>query len=172
MNYTSDSTPDYDEQMEYDISRQGQAQRVHELEELMELAEASAANVDRLSDSVDRGRSQSWLLIILVSFLSAVLAASVTLIQNKELQFDSSFRYVFMASGFLVIVFLVSFSMTVVNRTSRVKRLKRDLMVEVDIHHRLISMIDQQLQRVIHSGDFSPVHRAIIDIRVRRMMRY
>ena len=49
---------DYEEQMEYDTSLQDQAQRVHELEELLEIAEASAGNIDRLLDSVDQSRSK------------------------------------------------------------------------------------------------------------------
>ena len=172
MNYDADSAHDYDGAIDYEKFREGQDQRVRELEELMELAEASTANVDRLSDSVDRSKNQSWLAVIFISFLSAVLAGSATLIQTKNIQFDTVSQYVLVASLLLSLVFLISFSITIVNRTSRIKRLKRDLMVETDIHHRLLSMIDQQLQRVVHGGNYSPVHLAIIDIKVRRMMRY
>lgn len=176
MTYNSDTTsenrPDYDGLREYDLSVEGQAQRVHELEELLELAEGTAENVGKLADSVDRGRTQAWIATILASFFFSILASGLSYVFTTSVRVDSSLYYIIAAAASLNALVAVAFMMVFINRTAYVKRVKRDLMVEIDIQHRLVSMIDQQMQRVVHGGEYSPVHRAIVDIRVRRMMRY
>lgn len=175
MNYDFDtspqSDPDFDAQIEYDIAMQDQAQRVHELEELLAMAESTAANVDRLADSVDRGRTQGWVATILASLFFSILVGGISYVFTMSIHVDSSLYYIIAAVASLNALVAIAFMMVVINRSAYVRRVKRDLMVEVDIQHRLISMIYQQIQRVLHGGEYSPVHRAIVDIRVRRMMR-
>ena len=162
---------DYEEQMEYDTSLQDQAQRVHELEELLEIAEASAGNIDRLLDSVDQSRSKFWSLTAGASLLLSVMGVLLAFFYANTLRAEYLLNYSYVFGSFFFFLIFVSYLMGARKHISHISRLKRDLSVEVDIHHRLISMIDQQLQRVSHGGYYSPVHRAIIDIRVRRMMR-
>lgn len=172
MSHDFESDQEYDQETEYEIARQSQSQRVRELEELMQLAELSAENVDKLSDAVDHSKTQGWKAAFVVSLLMALLSGGLTILSNKDLQFSTYLYYTLFACVFLIVVVVALVAMVVFTRAKRTSRLRRSLIVEIDIHHRLISMIDQQLQRVIHSGEFSPVHRAIIDIKVRRMMRY
>lgn len=175
MNDFPGSTPgyreDFDEQMEYETSMQGQAQRVHELEELLEIAEASAGNIDRLSDAVDQSRSKLWSLTAGASLLLSVVGVLLVFVSGNTLRAEYLLNYSYVFGAFFFFLIFISYLMGARKHVSHISRLKRDLSVEVDIHHRLISMIDQQLQRVAHGGYYSPVHRAIIDIKVRRMMR-
>lgn len=169
--FNPERNQDFEEQMEYEFAMQDQAQRVRELEELLTIAEASAENVDKLSEAVDQNRSKLFIATAVMIFLLAVFGGAAFLYFVGGFGVGLVYNYLSVVSVSFVCLVFFPFLIILRKYSLQISRLKRGLSVEVDIHHRLISMIDQQLQRVTYGGYYSPVHRAIIDIRVRRIMR-
>lgn len=145
--------------------------RVQELEELLTLGEASTATLDKISQVVDKFRTQTMLSLIVGYVVGAIAVGCVSMILDRKAASDTALFYLLLGGAGLGFVVTTALIATVFTRFRQNRNALRELRVERDIHSRLISMIDQQMQRVIHSENISPVMRATFEIRVRRMER-
>lgn len=143
---------------------------VRELESLIGLAEECVDKIDSLTASLEKLRVSFLLFFVISLVLLVSIVGFVVSVQGSYLAFFSA------SLGWLVFASLGGCIVTVVawllgSGQSRRRSLLRKLYAEKDVHERLITLIHEQTQRAAHRRVVSPVTFAMLEIRVRRLMR-
>ncbi|QJI19944.1 MULTISPECIES: hypothetical protein [unclassified Pseudomonas] len=148
-----------------------QQERVKELEELIALAESSTFSLDKLSSELQNNDTKILAAALFASAVLSIVAGIFVFFAGNSVVLSEENFYMFgsvLVGSFLLFLGAAWF---LVSLRKRGVKLKYDRLIELDIQRRLISMIDQQVSRVMSFGGFSPVNRVIIDIKVKRMAR-
>ncbi|UXL37476.1 hypothetical protein N7D90_18120 [Pseudomonas fragi] len=150
---------------------QEQKERAKELEELIALAESSTLSLDKLSKEIQSNDAKILATTLFASAVLSIVAGGFVFFAGNSVFLSEGNIYIL--GSVLVGSFLLFLGATwfLVSLRKRGVKLKYDRLIELDIQRRLISMIDQQVSRVMSFGGFSPVNRVIIDIKVKRMAR-
>ncbi|MBV4513294.1 MULTISPECIES: hypothetical protein [Pseudomonas] len=140
---------------------------VEELNELVALAEQSAKAIDELVERLDAAR----LKVLLNSAVLYALLISLgyfALYSGNDFVISGTWRVVSTALG---LVFVCGSLSLLYSYFLRMRKIKRDLRVEQDIHDRLMGLIDGQKRRLDADDFFSPVAEATFSIRLKRLDR-
>ncbi len=141
-----------------------------ELFDLIELAEISTKQIDNLSKTLESYRN------IIMFFYLFLIASSLILYYSLYRYARFDFRQQSEADLFLVLIavaisLIVGFAFVIYRRVVFSRKLSRELNVERDIQIRLMSLIDDQRQRVETLTEISPVAQATLEMRLRRLDR-
>lgn len=140
---------------------------VDELNELLDLAEQSAKTIDELVERLDGARLRVLLNVVVLYALLTSLGY-FAFYAGGEYVITSSLRVASTALGMV----LVGGSLSLLySYFLRMRKTRRDLRVEQDIHNRLMSLIDGQKRRLDDDDLFSPVAEATFSMRLRRLDR-
>lgn len=159
--------------MEYDsgfCDIESDKQIAHELNGLIELAEECVNKIDTLTMALEKVRVY-FMVLLVVSTLMAVACAGFALdvMKSNMTIFDAGpGKLIFLAFCSAMTIGIV---WVLAAGVSRRRTLVRELYAEKDVHDRLITLIHEQMQRVAHRSAVSPVSFAMLQIRVRRLMR-
>ncbi|WP_139188771.1 hypothetical protein [Variovorax sp. OV700] len=143
-----------------------------ELDELIALAEQTTASKDALETELEKGRSQLWLLfsVTTVGSVISMMAAISALLGGFQLaQYTIPSQIILIV---MALLFSVGGGYMITRRISFLQHIKRDLQLEREICLSLLSMIDDQIQRVLRRQTLSPVALATIQIRIKRLDRF
>ena len=136
----------------------------NQLDELIVMAEASAASINILIDS----RRQAGLRLG-IYLLIAVIPALLTL-WSKALRFGES-----LGAAHLVVLFLALLSSLLAYacflQFIKLRKTGHDLNLEQSIHGKLVSLINEQFRRIDNGKTLSLATHAAIDIRIKRLAR-
>lgn len=137
-----------------------------ELEGIIKLAEESSANIDKIVSSINRIRQQNV-------FMSLAAYIVISTMGYLAYSFDVSgdISKPLKLTIFTSIIILFVFFYVLMKKVQQIRYLRRSLRVEEDIHHKLIIMLDEQLERVKAETNLSPVVRATAEMRIRRLDR-
>ncbi|WP_336234208.1 hypothetical protein [Enterobacter bugandensis] len=141
---------------------------IEDFEKLLELAEESSKKIDILLQVREKQKMRS-IFSILVVYAFAVFTYFFTKYVFVGSYFMSSYKEAY-AMVLLISVGFVSFWIIYKNYFF-VRKIIRELRIERNIHETLISMLDDQKQRLYHSEQISSVAFAIYEIRMQRLDR-
>lgn len=144
-------------------------QVVQELEGLLNLAEASVHSIDKLMHALARAKA-SFYIACIAFYVVLVSIAGFIWGGYRSGDVISSLSITAAVCG-LGIIFCLAMLWYVRVRLSYQRALKRELSVELDVRERLVSLIHEQLQRVVFEDSISAVTRAMFEIRIRRLDR-
>lgn len=143
---------------------------VQELEGLIKLAEDCVNKIDSLTAAIEKVRVYFLVLLMLLIIMLGACVGFVFDVHKDNVTFFSA-----SLGTLLFLLFACTFSIGVVwaiaSGRSRFRYLSRELFAERDVHGRLITLIHEQAQRVAHRRAVTPVTYAMLDIRIRRLMR-
>lgn len=143
---------------------------VQELEGLIKLAEECVNKIDSLTAAIDKVRVYfSVILMLSILMLGACLGFMYD-VNKTNVTFFNATPVVFLLL-LLACSLILGMSWAVASGRSRYRSLKRELFAERDVHDRLITLIHEQSQRVAHRRAVTPVTFAMLEIRIRRLMR-
>lgn len=138
---------------------------LQETEELISLAEKSTLSIDNLLESNSKIKKKYIALAVLVyAFISSMFVTLTT----STLRFSFNIDSIIILSGTL---FFSAMALWAVFLVQDSKKIKRDLQVELAIHSRLMSMLDDQIFSCPPYVEVSPVVIATFEMRVRRLDR-
>lgn len=140
---------------------------VDELNELVDLAEQSAKTIDELVERLDGARLKV-LLSVVVLYALLISLGYFALYSGNDYLISGSWRVVSTALGLVVVGGSLSL---LYSYFLRMRKTKRDLRVEQDIHNRLMGLIDGQKRRLDANDFFSPVAEATFSMRLKRLDR-
>ena len=153
------------------LESEGQTALERELEDLITLAESSAARIDSLTAIQEQSRFRFHLFtfavygaILFVGFYAKdILPRDSSSLTKLNAAFASFVAFTGLIAFFLITSFY--------KETRRNRIISVDLRLEHEIHENLISLIDDQMRRMSYGRLFSPVAQAIYNIRIRRLSR-
>jgi nitrate reductase gamma subunit len=143
---------------------------VKELDGLIELAEECVKKIDSLTASIEKMRVYNIVLFAIAALMLSAGLGMLLDVRKADITFFTASPGVF-AFLFFLFAMTVGVAWTVAAGQARRRTLYRELFAERDVHHRLISLLHEQTQRVAHRNAVSPVTHAMIEIRIRRLMR-
>lgn len=136
---------------------------IEDFEKLLDLAEESSMKIDYLLQLREKQKimllsvtTAMYVLVMLTYFLARYLPIAV----NKEISVSLIFVIAITASSYFLFRHLLL-----------MKKLRRELYIERNIHETLISMLDTQKQRLLETDILSSVSYAIYEIRLKRLDR-
>jgi len=148
--------------MSYDSEIQESLKK--ELDELIAMAESSAASINTLVDA-RRQKGLTLGIYLLIAVIPALL-----LLWSKELRFGEN-----LGAAHLVLLFLALLSSFLAFacflQFMKLREIGRDLNLERSIYGKLVSLIDDQFRRMESGKNLSIVMRATIDNRIKRLDR-
>lgn len=147
-------------------------QVVAEFEELIQLAQQSAQTIDMMQSEADKARAESLFGLLMSYILLGAPISAIAYFRTKE-PFSVQTTYgILTLIGCFISAILAIFAFYVVwNRLKRARYQRETLKTEVEIHQRLLSLIDQQKNRVETLTDLSPVMMATLDMKTMRLYR-
>ncbi len=147
-------------------------QVVREYEQLIELANQSAEAIDAMQTERDKGRTTSLIGLICAYVLIGLPLAFIANLKNGAIFGQSNISNTIVFIGCLVSSMLSIFALFLAwSRLKRVRYVRKALDTEVEIHHRLLSLIDEQKKRVETFSHLSPVSMATLEMKVMRLHR-
>lgn len=159
----------YSEDVEQSVYAKHISSMLTELESLIELAEASSNSVEKLKSELEQGTLQYFMFLF---FLITTITISWLVILSDDLP-SLSKNYTPLLSKIILSSFTIfSFAMAVVFVFKKIRsqrRTREEMILEMDILDRLISMIEDQYRRAERIQNISPVTLATISIRIRRL---
>lgn len=153
----------------YNSSSDNLSSVIKELDDLINLAEGSAKNVDHLQGTKEKYRFRSMLSL---ATGYGLLALSFLIYTNPSYVFKGDIPVFLEITpviiGLFIFMGLFYWSFIMITKS---RKIIGNLRVEHDIHERLLSMIDDQFKRAKLYGVLSPVSEATMEIRIRRLNR-
>lgn len=139
----------------------------NELEEIIVLAESSAASIDTLIDT----RNQTALKMSACGFIAAsAVVGAIILSQSKEPRFGANADIV----NLIALLLGLAIALLVIAGYLQYMKFKKnvqELLLERSIHGNLISLLDEQLRRMENGRTLSIVALTTINIRIKRLDR-
>lgn len=145
---------------------------VQEYEELIELATDSSRTIDTLSEAMERSRSEYYAMIgVAYTIIFLCVAGTVQFGTSPSDRYSDVLLYV--AWGFIIISSFgaLSISYFAFERFKKIRRTRLILATELGIHQDLMSLIDQQKRRLDNIDILSPVAKATLEMKVKRLER-
>ncbi|QOD82209.1 hypothetical protein [Chromobacterium haemolyticum] len=139
--------------------------RLKELEDLISMAEVVAQKIDMLTELAAKHKSQVLIQTTIAYIITTSSVFGYYLIQKQDI--FSTFANLILVTIFSIAFILFSFVMR--GRLQIISGIRSELRVEHQVQNSLISLIDQQVKRVLN--DISPVDFALMEIRIRRLER-
>ena len=144
---------------------------VKEFNDIIELAEQSTKTIDNISLYIEQTRIYFYGSLIPLIIVALILYVSMFNAFGNYLRGDF-LRYpvpvIVMALSSFVAIISFYFTYT---RISLLNRYRTELETEQEIHHRLLSLIDEQKRRVQSARGLSPVSMATFDMKIMRLSR-
>ncbi|CAK7066679.1 MAG: hypothetical protein CITR_02955 [Citrobacter freundii] len=136
---------------------------IKDFEQLLAMAEESSEKIDSLLQI----REKQKLRLIVFTIFTYSFAATLAIFKFYS-SLIPQFRIVFILASVIVIGACL---WVIIKNIFIIKKMNRELHIEKDIHERLISLLDEQKQRLYQIESLSPVAHAVYEIRMRRIDR-
>ena len=141
---------------------------IEDFENLLDLAEESSKKIDVLLQVREKQKIRS-IFSISVVYIFVVFTYFFVRYFLVDSYFMSSYKAVCVI--FLGLILAISSFWIVYKNYFFMKKIIRELRIERNIHETLISMLDDQKQRLFYEKQLSSVALAIYEIRMRRLDR-
>ena len=140
---------------------------INETEKLLEILESISENESTIKYQL---QNKKKVLYFLFSFLIIIFLPSLYLVTQIQYLYRDVFLQVMIFALFSTFLILNAILLKL-NIDSR-KNLIHKLEMEIDIKHRIISIIHDQISRMEINEMLNPILRATIEIRLRRATSY
>ena len=148
------------------------ARILSEYEELIDLAQRSTETIDALQSAIDKARTESLLGVFIFYLLLGAPVYIASRFRGKFETYIQTTAGVLTLLGSILSALVAFFAIYVIwIRLRRVRYELQSLRTEVEIHQRLLSLVDEQKKRVEMFNILSPVAMATFEIKTMRLHR-
>lgn len=145
-----------------------------ELNGLIELAEESTNRIDYFNEYIEKRQINAYGFFAAGVLFTGISVITITIsfnILHFRFGFGTPDNILLAAASSMATVMAFFAYYVAYTRARIINRNRRSAFAEMEIHQRLMSLIDQQKSRLDGSGHLSPVASATLDMRIMRMQR-